>query len=153
MKTALYKSAMVLSIVLMSGLLIGQDLLQGFVLCQGQDGHVAVEPATVPGRGCETLSAPQAQHRSAAQWLSGIQDMELHCGVCYDTALAQNRVVYSAPTGLQHLAVLPELHLLWLPNMIRPALTDDRLKPLNLARPLGLFLPDPDILRSTILLI
>ncbi len=78
------RQTLFIHLTLLAYLVAGVVNLNEVVLCFGDDGHVAVERATLGGR-CE--SAP-AQPASPLTWTTADDASECHCGPCVDVALA-----------------------------------------------------------------
>lgn len=119
------RNPFLIHLVLAAYLVAGAVNLKEVVLCFGDDGHVAVERATLAGS-CETTAVPSA---AVPTW---VDHASLdHCGPCVDMALtaidaASTRVLAlrDAPAQSQRLTLhLPSLLLpLALPPTQRPAM-------------------------------
>ena len=96
-------------LTLLAYLVAGVVDLNEVVLCFGNDGHVAIERATLGGR-CE--SAP-AQPASPLTLTTADDASACHCGPCVDVALAS---IDAPPTRVLSLQdVTPQFKLLALP--------------------------------------
>lgn len=82
------------------GILITQGTMQGFVLCRGADGHIAIEAASGSERTCEA-QAPLSQELPTLQAFLANGFALTHCGPCRDVALAHDSSFYIKP-GFEH---------------------------------------------------
>ena len=115
---------------------------QGLVLCQGQDGHVAVEAAPL-GAYCGDFSFSPISERPAIDAALHVD----HCGFCRDTALA-----------LDVVRVEPKRNLVDPVSWPMPAVMPSLRNKADLCSKVSLMTRDhlaifPSFLRSTVLLI
>ena len=95
MKVRKHKSILVL--LLMAGLLASFGRHGTFVLCFGEDGHVAVEAASAE-HCCEPVSAVPLPPSSGVPAKPGIHESDYPCGSCLDIPLPiSTGVVYLPP--------------------------------------------------------
>ena len=113
---------------------------QGLVLCQGQDGHIAVEAAPL-GVYCGVSSASQVGESSINEALHVD-----HCGFCRDTALALDVVRVEPKRNLDDPVAWPILAAM--PTLRNKADLRFKVSPTR-----GISAVFPSLLRSTILLI
>ena len=134
-------------LTLLAYLVAGVVNLNEVVLCFGDDGHVAVERATLGGR-CESSAAQPA----SAPTLTHVDtEARCHCGPCIDVALATIDARPTRVLSLQDVAPQPQLLALSLPSFLLPIEP-----PLTKRQPT--FMPPPAVsaltsLRTVILLI
>ena len=134
-------------LALVAYLVAGVINLNEVVLCVGDDGHVAVERATISGS-CKNAAVP-----SALALTSGDADVpsSCHCGPCVDVALATIDAVSTRVLSLQDATPQIQLVALHLPSFLLP------IEPPATKRPAALVAPSAvsalTSLRSVILLI
>ena len=110
------------------GLLIGQGALQGFVLCFGVDGHIAVESAS-PGTGCSLFANVASQGAASLSPIEDIGPLYWHCGPCSDLSISSESsylLVRSAE------ARAPQVESLLLAASLSPLSTHVRILPEDL---------------------
>jgi len=134
------------------GILAVQGTMQGFVLCRGSDGHIAIEASRGTEGSCEPQSVLQTGQETLGKWLSSSLDFASHCGPCRDVSLAHTDFFYArsvfvqSQVGQKMFAELPAVPVLASSFGIPPdRRTDSHRLPATLSTPLHL--------RSTLLLI
>ena len=141
------RNTFLVHLALVAYLVAGVVNLSEVVLCLGDDGHIAVERATLDGS-CETAVLP-----SALALTRGDADVSFlcHCGPCVDVTLATIDAASTRVLSLQDVAPQLQLVALHLPSFLLP------IEPPATKRPAA-FLAPPAVsaltsLRSVILLI
>jgi hypothetical protein len=79
------------------GILAVQGTMQNFVLCQGADGHVAIEISPGSEGTCEPQSVRPTKPLASRDFLTNGFVLISHCGPCRDFALVGADSFYAPP--------------------------------------------------------